>query len=78
MNGLTFVWDEAKNRASRRRHGIAFEEAQTVFYDENAREYSDRDLLRLTADSLQLTAVRRTGGELLAVSCEQLAVGRWG
>ena len=43
MKGLTFIWDEAKNRANQRKHGIAFEEAQTVFYDENARQYSDPD-----------------------------------
>ncbi len=40
---MTFVWDAKKDRANRRKHGISFEEAQTVFYDENAREYADPD-----------------------------------
>jgi uncharacterized DUF497 family protein len=31
MNGIRFEWDEAKNRANRRKHGVSFEEAQTVF-----------------------------------------------
>ncbi len=43
MRGLTFVWDEKKDRANQRKHRISFAEARTVFYDENAREYSDPD-----------------------------------
>ena len=43
MHGLTFVWDDEKDRANQRKHRISFAEARTVFYDENAREYSDPD-----------------------------------
>ena len=43
MRGLTFVWDERKDRANQRKHGISFVEARTVFYDEKAREYADQD-----------------------------------
>lgn len=43
MDELTFVWDERKNRANRRKHGVAFEEARTAFYDENAIVYFDPD-----------------------------------
>jgi uncharacterized DUF497 family protein len=43
MRGLTFVWDERKDRANQRKHAISFTEARTVFYDENAREYTDPD-----------------------------------
>jgi uncharacterized protein len=43
MRDLTFVWDESKNRLNQRRHGVGFEEAQTVFYDGNAHEYADPD-----------------------------------
>lgn len=31
---LRFEWDVAKGRANQRKHGISFEEAQTVFADE--------------------------------------------
>ena len=34
MNGLQFEWDERKNRENQRKHGVSFEEAQTVFYDD--------------------------------------------
>jgi uncharacterized DUF497 family protein len=43
MRGLSFVWDEKKDLANQRKHGISFAEARTVFYDENAREYCDPD-----------------------------------
>ena len=43
MSELRFVWDEQKDRANRRKHGISFTEARSVFYDENAREYADPD-----------------------------------
>ena len=36
METLSFEWDENKNAINKRKHGIAFEEAQTVFYDEEA------------------------------------------
>jgi hypothetical protein len=43
MVGLKFVWDAKKDHANQRKHGVSFAEAQTAFYDENAREYSDPD-----------------------------------
>ena len=36
MDMINFEWDENKNQSNRRKHGISFEEAETVFYDENA------------------------------------------
>lgn len=41
MNNLVFEWDPLKNTLNQRAHGIAFEEARTVFYDENARLIPD-------------------------------------
>ncbi len=43
MNGMRFEWDEAKNRESQRKHRVSFEEAQTVFLDENALRFFDPD-----------------------------------
>ena len=43
MDDLQFEWDERKNRINKRKHGISFEEAQTVFFDENAISYFDPD-----------------------------------
>jgi len=43
MVALRFAWDENKNLANQRKHGISFEEAQTAFRDENATVYFDPD-----------------------------------
>jgi len=38
---ITFDWDPNKNRSNQKDHGVSFEEAETVFYDDNARLISD-------------------------------------
>ena len=43
MLEIRFSWDEKKNRSNQRKHGISFNEAQTTFYDENAKVYFDPD-----------------------------------
>ena len=43
MNPIMFSWDDRKNRANQKRHGVTFEEAHTVFFDENAIEFYDPD-----------------------------------
>jgi len=43
MNKLCFEWDNNKNRINQQKHGISFEEAETVFYDGYARLTGDPD-----------------------------------
>ena len=43
MNGMRFAWDEAKAEENRHKHGVSFEEASTVFADENGRLKHDPD-----------------------------------
>jgi len=43
MDDVRFAWDSAKDRLNRRRHGVSFAEAQSVFYDERAIRYFDPD-----------------------------------
>ena len=43
MNEIGFEWDETKNRKNKREHAVSFEEAQTVFEDENALLIDDPD-----------------------------------
>jgi uncharacterized DUF497 family protein len=40
---IRFEWNEAKNRANQRKHDISFEEAQSVFFDDEALEFPDPD-----------------------------------
>jgi uncharacterized DUF497 family protein len=43
MAGLRFEWDPRKNRANRHKHGISFEEAETVFLDDHGLLIDDPD-----------------------------------
>lgn len=43
MSELRFEWAETKNRENIKKHGISFDEAQTVFLDENAHLFFDPD-----------------------------------
>lgn len=43
MASLKFSWDALKNKTNQKKHGVSFEEAQTIFFDENALEYFDPD-----------------------------------
>jgi hypothetical protein len=43
MNEIRFEWNKLKALANKRKHGVSFEEAQTVFYDEEAVEFDDPD-----------------------------------
>jgi uncharacterized protein len=41
MDELIFEWDPNKAESNRKKHGVSFEEAQTAFYDDNARLLHD-------------------------------------
>ncbi len=41
MQPIRFAWDEKKNTANQKRHGVSFEEAQSVFFDESALQFFD-------------------------------------
>ena len=43
MTRLTFTWDERKSHENERKHGVSFEEAQSVFFDERALLFFDPD-----------------------------------
>ncbi len=43
MDGIEFQWNHQKSRENLKKHGVSFEEAQTVFLDENAIRFYDPD-----------------------------------
>lgn len=40
---ISFDWNTAKAAANLKKHGVSFEEAQTVFYDEFAVQFYDEE-----------------------------------
>lgn len=71
MDSIRFEWDETKNASNRRKHKVSFEEAKTVFYDENARLISDPDhsqdedrfILLGLSNKLRMLVIIHTYGE---------------
>ena len=43
MSNLRFEWDEIKSAANTKKHGVSFEEAKSVFVDEQAKLIGDPD-----------------------------------
>lgn len=40
---IEFEWDPAKAASNQKKHGVSFEEAQSVFYDEFAVQFFDEE-----------------------------------
>jgi uncharacterized DUF497 family protein len=65
MSELKITWDPRKARTNLRKHGVSFEEAQSVFYDDYAIEFfddnhsdaEDRFLLLGLSSSLRLLLI---------------------
>ena len=66
MRELRFEWDENKNRLNRKRHGISFPEAQTVFLDDNALLIDDPDH---SVDEVRFLLLGLSSGLRLLVVC---------
>jgi uncharacterized DUF497 family protein len=68
VGDLGFVWDPKKARSNERKHGVSFEEAQSVFSDENGLllddpDHSEREtryLLLGLSSSLRILVVSHT------------------
>ncbi len=43
MVELRFEWEDKKEKANIKKHRVSFDEARTVFYDENAIQFFDPD-----------------------------------
>lgn len=42
---IKFEWDPQKAKSNKKKHGVSFEEAQSVFYDELAFQFEDENTL---------------------------------
>ena len=87
MGMLRFEWDPKKAQSNLRKHGVSFEDAQTVFADENAKliddpdhsEEEDRFVLLGFSSSLRLLVIchcYRSAGKLVRIISARKAEGR--
>ena len=49
MDPIRFIWDDRKEAVNRRKHGVSFDEARSVFLDENAKLIDDPDHSRIVS-----------------------------
>ena len=75
---IRFSWDRAKAAGNLKKHGVSFDEAQTVFYDDFAVQFFDENhtdgeerflLLGMStgANLLLVCHCEREGGELIRI-----------
>ena len=84
---MKFDWDQAKANANSKKHGVTFEEARTVFFDEFAVQFFDEDhsseeerflLLGLSSDAklLLVCHCERERGNIIRIISARKATKR--
>jgi len=68
LDMLRFDWDERKNKSNRTKHGVWFEEAQSVFSDPHGRLFCDPEHSE-GEDRFILLGVSSAGRTLVVVHC---------
>ena len=63
---MQFEWDPDKAKSNRKKHGVSFEEAMTVFYDPLSATFEDAD--HSVGEERLITVGLSSQGRLLVVS----------
>ena len=72
---MEFVWDPSKANVNKRKHGVTFDEAASVFGDPLARTFADPD--HSIDEERRLTFGQSVKGRMLTVShCERRGATR--
>lgn len=67
---ITFEWDSAKAASNRKKHGVSFEEAQSVFYDEFAVQFFDGESSEME-DRFLMLGLSSNAQLLMVCHCER-------
>ncbi len=68
---IKFEWDEAKAKSNIKKHGVTFEEAKSVFFDEYAIQFYDDEGSQLEEDRFLLLGRSNESNLLLVCHCER-------
>ncbi|WP_250655126.1 BrnT family toxin [Alkalimarinus coralli] len=68
---IKFEWDEAKAKFNIKKHGINFEEAKSVFFDEYAIQFYDDESSQLEEDRFLMLGTSNEANVLLVCHCER-------
>ena len=67
---ISFEWDSSKAKSNLKKHGVSFEEAQSVFYDEYALQFYDDSNSELE-DRFLMLGLSNQARLLLVCHCER-------
>ena len=67
---IQFEWDQSKATANQRKHGVSFEEAQSIFYDEFAVQFYD-DEHSTSEERFILLGMSASARLLIVCHCER-------
>ncbi|MEW8690978.1 MAG: BrnT family toxin [Candidatus Thiodiazotropha endolucinida] len=68
---MRFEWNSAKATANIKKHGITFEEAKSVFYDEFAVQFYDSENSELEEDRFLMLGLSCESRILIVCHCER-------
>lgn len=68
---MNFEWDESKNIKNRAKHKIWFEEAQTIWADQNSQEFLDPEHSNDHEERFIRLGISDNSNVLLVVFCER-------
>ncbi len=71
MSDCRIEWDDAKAKANLPRHGVSFEEAETVFFDDFALVLPDPDHSLIDEERILLIGMSDALRVLVVVHCER-------
>ena len=67
---ILFEWDETKNKANRKKHGVWFEEVEQIFNDPNALRFPDVEHSK-NEDRYLMLGLSGSARMLVVVFCER-------
>lgn len=68
---IKFEWNSTKAASNLKKHGVSFEEAQSVFYDEFAMQFFDAEESSVSEDRFLMLGVSSEARLLLVCHCER-------
>lgn len=68
---IEFEWDLAKAKSNIKKHGVSFEEAKSVFFDEYAIQFYDDESSQLEEDRFLMLGSSNEANLLLVCHCER-------
>lgn len=68
---IEFEWDSVKAESNIEKHGVSFEEAKSVFFDEFALQFYDEEHSQLEEDRFLMLGTSNESRVLLVCHCER-------